>query len=105
MHEIITNYINASNARDIDTLMSLFTPDAVVTDEGETIRGVDAIRVWRSRTMAEYSFTTELLSIAKEGNETVATCRISGTFDGSPIVLRSSFTLVDGKIAAMSIRD
>ena len=101
----IAAYVEASNARDIDTIMSMFTPDAVVSDEREVHRGLDEIRAWRLRTMAEYNFTTELLGVEEVGKETVATCRISGTFDGSPIVLRSFFTLVDGKIAAMSIRD
>jgi ketosteroid isomerase-like protein len=85
-------------------LIACFTPDAVVVDEGRTYRGSDEIRQWLAQTEAAYAFTLEATSMAEQGSEAVVTCRVSGTFDGSPIQLRFFFTLEGERIAALTIR-
>jgi ketosteroid isomerase-like protein len=101
----IAAYIEASNARNVDALVACFTADAVVVDEGHTYRGSDEIRQWIVKTQAAYAFTLEVTHVAEQGSETVVTCRVTGTFPGSPIDLRSFFTLAGSKIAALTIRE
>jgi ketosteroid isomerase-like protein len=101
----IAAYIDASNARKADALIACFTPEAVVVDEGRTYRGADEIRQWIAKSEAAYAFTLEVTHVAEQGSETVVTCRVTGTFEGSPIHLRFFFTLEGDKIAALTIRE
>jgi ketosteroid isomerase-like protein len=100
----IAAYIAASNGRSAEALIACFTRDAVVVDEGHTYRGSDEIRQWLARTVEVYAFTLEATHVAEQGGETVVTCRVTGTFPGSPIHLRFFFTLEGDKIAALTIR-
>jgi ketosteroid isomerase-like protein len=100
----IDAYIDASNARQADAVIACFTPDAVVVDEGRTYRSSDEIRRWFAETVAAYAFTLEVTDVAEQGSETVVTCRVTGTFEGSPIHLRYFFTLEGDRIAALTIR-
>ena len=100
----IAAYIDASNGRNAEALIACFTPDAIVVDEGQTYRGSDEIRQWLARTVEAYAFTLEATHVAEQGSETVVTCRVSGTFDGSPIQLPFRFTLAGDRIAALTIR-
>ncbi|BBZ18533.1 nuclear transport factor 2 family protein [Mycolicibacterium gadium] len=47
----ITTYLTAHEARDVTTAISTFTADAVVTDEGQTYRGIDEIRFTTDRAL------------------------------------------------------
>jgi lysozyme len=44
--QIISNYIQALNARDFDGLVALYQPDAARTDPSGSVQGPDAIRAW-----------------------------------------------------------
>jgi len=107
----IAAYIEASNAGNTDALLGCFTPGAVVVDEGRTHRGAEEIRRWLAQTRSAYAFTFEVIDVAEpasesaETRESVVTCRVSGTFEGSPIQLRLFFTLEGDKIAALTIRE
>jgi ketosteroid isomerase-like protein len=100
----IAGYIAASNARQAGAAIACFTPEAVVIDEGRTYRGSEEIRQWIAETWAAYAFTLEVTQVAEQGSETVVTCRVSGTFEGSPILLRYFITLEGNRIAALTIR-
>lgn len=54
----IAKYLVAHKARDLDTAMAFYTPDATVTDEGHTYAGHDAIRAWLATSASEYTYTT-----------------------------------------------
>jgi uncharacterized protein (TIGR02246 family) len=103
LHPTIAAYIEASNTHNADALIACFTPDAVVTDESKTHRGLEEIRQWAIHTATEYAFTLEVRDIAAQGEEVVVTCQVTGTFPGSPIPLRHFFTLVGNRIAALTI--
>src|SRR2546429_1686692 len=47
--EVITSYLKAHQARDLDVAMQGYEPDATVTDEGRTYNGPEQIRAWLSR--------------------------------------------------------
>ena len=99
----IAAYIDASNGRNAEALIACFTPEAIVVDEGHTYHGTAEIREWLARTVAAYAFTLEATQAAEQGSETVVTCHVSGTFDGSPIQVPFHFTLEGDKIAALTI--
>lgn len=101
----ITTYIEATNARNTDALLTTFAADAYVRDEGQEYHGTEEIRQWKTMSEEKYQFTLKVIDAVKEGNENVVTMQVSGNFDGSPIQLHFQFTLKGNKIAALSIHD
>jgi hypothetical protein len=105
LNPTIAAYIEESNAFNIEALAAHFKTDAIVEDEGVTHEGIAKIRQWLEKTQSEYRFALEALDHAKDGNETIVTCLVTGTFPGSPIRLRFFFTVDGQKIGALSIRE
>jgi ketosteroid isomerase-like protein len=99
----IVDYLAASNARDANAVAHCFTDDAVVRDESRDRRGIDEILAWKAWTEEKYAPIVEALDVAQSGERTIVTCKVSGTFPGSPINLKYGFTLKDGKIARLEI--
>ena len=99
----IQNYIDASNAHDVQSILSYFSENAVVRDEGETLHGRKAIEDWITRTIEKYKFQFKPVSIKDDNAGVVVTVEVSGTFDGSPITLDYHFTIEGDKILSLTI--
>lgn len=96
-------YFAAANLDDPDQVAAGFAPDALVHDEDHDIEGRDAIRAWAAESRAKYQFTATPTAIETQGDETVVTARLVGTFPGSPVDLRYRFRLAAGQIARLEI--
>jgi hypothetical protein len=103
LNPTIAAYIKESNAHNFNSIEALFTPDAVVEDEGQTHRGLDDIRGWITKTHKEYQFSLVALDFTEEDGKTIVLCEVSGNFPGSPVQLPFRFTLDGDNIAALSI--
>lgn len=101
----IASYFQTVNDRDSATSAALFTPNALVRDEGKTIRGTAEIQTWRERTGAQYNPVFTPVAVLTEGPASIVASEISGTFEGSPLTLHFHFTLDNDKIAALTIQD
>ena len=101
--QIIETYFRASNADDINALVSCFSGDAAVTDENETHRGAAAIKAWSVNVRKKYQFKAEVLRVAHKPDAVVVTANLSGTFPGSPVDLDFKFTLKGDLIASLEI--
>ena len=99
----IAAYVVADNAGDDAALAACFAADAVVRDEGRTIRGADAILAWKAESKRKYAYTVAPLAVAEAQGGAVLTGRVSGQFPGSPVDLRYVFGLKDGRIATLEI--
>jgi ketosteroid isomerase-like protein len=100
---VIKTYVNASNAHDAKSILSCFSDDAVVRDEGERLHGTKTIEDWIRRTIEKYKFQFKPLSIKDQAAEVVVAIEVSGTFDGSPITLDYHFTIEGDKILSLTI--
>jgi hypothetical protein len=100
--EPIAAYFEADK-RDGDAVVRCFTNRAVVKDEGQTHSGLDAIKAWKSKASAKYSYTSEPFAIEQKGGRYIVTSRLTGNFPKSPIDLRYAFRLERGKIASLEI--
>lgn len=99
----VQNYFAERNARNLAAAVSGFAQSAVVKDEGRDHAGPVAIRAWMEDTVARYDDRTEIRSAAsREGGVDVA-AEVSGTFPGSPALLRFSFTMKDDRIVRLEI--
>src|SRR5262249_2440338 len=101
--EIIQTYFRASNADDIEGLVSCFSADAVVSDENETHRGSAAIKGWSVNVRKKYQFKAEVLRAVENPGAVVVTAKLSGTFPGSPVDLDFKFALKGNQISSLEI--
>lgn len=101
--QAIEAYFKADKNGNAQALSELFTPDAVVVDEGNTYTGRDAIRQWMANASTKYTYTVEPFALAEESGRTVITSHLVGNFPGSPVDLRYFFVLRNGMIAELEI--
>lgn len=99
----IADYYAGKNARDYARALSGFAPDAAVSDEEREHVGAEAIQRWMEKTAVEYNDQSQVRGSTTDGDRTVVTAEVSGTFPGSPIELRYAFTLRDGLITSLAI--
>ncbi len=102
MPKTVARYFQADQASGA-AVANCFTEDAVVKDEGNTYRGLAAIRRWKDEASAKYTYTCEPLQSESQNDNVVVTCRLEGNFPGSPTTLRYFFTLESEQIAALTI--
>jgi ketosteroid isomerase-like protein len=100
---IIGAYVDASNNHEVNSILSCFSDDAIVHDEGKEFRGKKAIGAWIAKTIERYKFQFKPLSIKDCDSEVVARIEVSGTFDGSPISLDYRFAIKNDKILSLTI--
>lgn len=102
--EVITAYLTAHRAHDVEGALACCTEDAVVVDDGHTYRGKREIRGWLARTHGEYTYTTELVAARRaDDNHYVAVHHLEGDFPGGTVDLRFRFTLSDDHVAELVI--
>ena len=99
----IALYIAAENNGDTEALTQCFSENAVVRDEDQTIKGLAAIKQWKTETRKKYQHTVEPLASVQKDGKTIVTNRLTGNFPGSPIELEFVFTLDGDKIASLEI--
>ena len=100
---VIAAFFHATNTRELADFLSLFTPDAHVTDEGNDHYGAE-IAGWIDRATAVTKPTADVTGITGDGEQFAITAGVSGNFPGSPVQLRYYFTLKDDKIATLLIK-
>jgi hypothetical protein len=97
-------FMSSENAHDTDALAECFASDATVRDEGQTLKGLKAIKAWRLETAKKYQHTVEPIAAAARDGKTVVSTKLTGNFPGSPVTLDFVFTLEGGRIAALEIQ-
>jgi hypothetical protein len=102
---ILDRYFKAQNAHDIAAMVACFADDAVVRDEGHTHTGTEAIRAWKTDTSAKYRIMATPLESRADGDRTIVTVKVAGTFPGSPASLTYHFGFsADGRIGSLEVR-
>ena len=101
---LLSQFLADHAARRADDAGRAFTPDAVITDQGETWRGTEAVLDFLAHAGAEFEYTTELLEVQRvDAEHWVATLRIEGNFPGGTADLDYRFTLDGDLVAALDI--
>ena len=99
----LADLIAAQDKYDSKAFADAFSDDAIVQDEGKTHRGKTEIRQWNELTNAKYKTKYEPLEVTTDGDKVTLTARISGTFDGSPAIIKYHFEIKNGKIRSLQI--
>lgn len=100
----IERYVQIANSGTPEAASECFAPDATVYDEGQTYRGLAAIKDWMAATKEKYGHTVAPLEFAERGGQNVLKARLTGNFPGSPISVNFSFVLANGRIHSLEIR-
>ena len=95
-------YFAAANRGDRAAMADLFAETAAVRDEGETHVDPSAIRGWLDRVGASYDPRYVIQGVESAAEASVVTVEVSGTFPGSPIVLRQRFVTDGERITSLA---
>ncbi|MBM3632184.1 MAG: nuclear transport factor 2 family protein [Alphaproteobacteria bacterium] len=101
--EIINSYIEASNRHDIKSILACFTENAVVHDEKKEFKGKQVIKEWLTSTIEKYNFQFIPLTLQDTTPEILVSIKVSGTFDGSPVILNYHFMIENEKLSSLKI--
>lgn len=99
--KVITDLVKAQDNFDSAGYANCFSENAVVYDEGKTHHGKTAIEKWIDKANRDYQMTMKPLEYAKD--DQVLKAEISGTFNGSPLVLTYRFEFKNGRIERLEI--
>jgi ketosteroid isomerase-like protein len=102
--ESVSAYFAAEKNEDADAVARCFAEDGTVRDEGQTIKGVAAIKRWNAEARKKYHHKVEPLNAFERDGKIVVIATVSGNFPGSPVSLEHTFGLKGKKIASLEIR-
>jgi ketosteroid isomerase-like protein len=105
---VISEYLAASDRRDLDAVVACFTDDAVVLDEDREWRGLPSIREWRETVATAFEYTVDVRgAAAREPVDGVERhdvhIHLEGNFPGGTVDLTNQFGLREGRIASLRI--
>ncbi len=102
--DTIARYQRAGDDQDIDAIVTCFTGDATVIDEGNTYRGHGEIRTWREGVASTYTYTSTVVDVRKVADDTYAIVTdLRGDFPGGEATVTNTFTLAGDHISALTI--
>ncbi|WP_255032329.1 MULTISPECIES: nuclear transport factor 2 family protein [unclassified Rhodococcus (in: high G+C Gram-positive bacteria)] len=95
----VKKFMTALDARQGARAITVFTADAVVTDEGHDHSGRDEIEAWLTASVneSEYTYTSEFTGATATGTTVDVTQHLEGNFPGGVADLHYRFTL-DGAL-------
>jgi NAD(P)-dependent dehydrogenase (short-subunit alcohol dehydrogenase family) len=99
----VRGYLAASTGAHAERVAQCFAPDGAVHDESRTHVGPEAIGAWAKDAYERYRFALEIRNVEGSGDDVAVTAQVSGTFPGSPVILRYAFRLAGGKIRRLDI--
>ena len=97
--------IKAQNTFDSVAYANLFSETGVVRDEGKTHSGRKEVEQWIAEANEKYKSILEPVEYTQKGNKGVLTANVSGTFPGSPVVLKFNFEINDGIIQTLNVTE
>ena len=101
--QLIADLIAAQDKYDSKAFAENFSDNAIVHDEGKSYHGKTEIQQWNEMTNAKYKTKYEPLEVTTEGNKIILTAKISGTFPGSPVMIKYHFETKNNKITSLHI--
>lgn len=104
--EPIKSSIKAANDHDTNSFLWNFLATAVLSDEGQEYRGIEAIRKWSDEKLIGANVTFVITDIKSSGDKSVVTAVVDGDFDKTglpnPFVMALHFVTVGSKIKHLS---
>jgi hypothetical protein len=93
----------AADTQGPDEVARCFTPQGVVKDDGQTHIGRDAIKAWKAKSSALYSYTNTPFALELADGVHHVRSHTVGDFAGSPLDFSLRFVLERGLIKSLEI--
>lgn len=101
---VIVNLTEAQNNCDSLAYAGCFSETAVVLDEGSEYIGRIEIRKWIEAANRKYKTVMEVVDYSENETQSILTAKVSGTFDGSPVLLDYHLVITSDLIDHLEIR-
>lgn len=101
--KVVADLIDAQYHFNPDAYAACFSETALVHDEGHAYVGREEIKQWISKANSEYNTVMKPLSFEETEGGSLLTAEVSGTFPGSPVVLKFYLQIADGLITSLKI--
>lgn len=99
--KVLTDLVAAQNSSDSEAYANCFSETAIVLDEGKRHTGKAAIKNWIAKANHEYNIKMKPLDYS--ATKQTLEAEISGTFQGSPLVITYQFKIEEGQIQSLKI--
>ena len=101
--KVIEDLIQAQNKFDHIAYADCFSETGEMLEEGKPYKGRAAIRHLIAETNERYRSVMKPLEYSEHGTTGVLAAEVTGTFPGSPAVLKFHFDIVDGKVQHLKV--
>jgi hypothetical protein len=101
--KVVSDLVKTQNSFDSVAYATCFSETAIVHDEGKTHNGRKEIEDWIADANARYEATMQPISFEENETESLLKVKVSGKFDGSPIVLNYHLGIADGLIQSLKV--
>lgn len=103
--KVVTDLIKAQNEFDSVAYSNCFSETGVMHDEGNLHKGRVEIEHMIDEANKKYQSVMKPLEYTENGTTSVLSAECSGTFPGSPIILKFHFDIVEGEIQHLKVTD
>lgn len=100
---VVQELIKAQNNFDSVAYANLFSETGVAYDEGKTHTGRKEVQKWIAEANEKYRSVMQPVEYTEKGNKGTLTASVSGTFPGSPAVMKFNFEINEGLIQSLKI--
>jgi hypothetical protein len=104
---LVKEYVEATNSRDLERLLTLFADDALVNDQLRDYWGKPAIRGWAEQDIVGERLTMSVTKVVEHYGNFILTADVDGNFDKrglpDPLVLAFYFTPHGDRIVQLII--
>lgn len=100
---VIEELVKAQNLFDSSAYTDCFSETAIVIDEEQTYNGRNEIKQWIEDANRQYKITMEVTKYSETDLIGILTAKVSGDFEGSPVLLDYHFEIADNKIVRLEI--
>ena len=104
---VITEHINAVNARDLDRIVATFAPDALVNDARREFWSHDAIRSWAAKELVGDNISMNVTEALNHDGQPIVRASYDGDFDRTnlpdEVILTNYFTVRENTIKTLIV--
>lgn len=101
--KVVEDLVQAQNNLDNVAFAACFAETGEMMEEGKPYKGRVAIEHLIAETNEKYQSVMKPLAYTENGTASVLAAEVSGTFPGSPAVLKFHFDIMDGKIQYLKV--
>jgi hypothetical protein len=101
--KVVSDFVNGQNNFDSEASANCFSVNGIMLEEGKPYTGRVEIQGLLEETNEKYQSVMKPLEFIEDGTSSVLSAEVSGTFPGSPAVLKFHFTLNNNLIDYLKV--